>query len=369
MTPNDYPNTLTSSLRPTFGGPHVVLLGAGASRATCPGGDRHGRRLPLMDDLVETVGLRSLVDERGLTNRAADFEGLYSCLFESRKHDDVLYTMESIIHTYFAQLELPENPTLYDHMLLCLRHKDVIATFNWDPLLPEALHRVAKRFGQDILPQAFFLHGNVSMGYCDKHKPPTQGFIGYRCGRCGSVLSRSDILFPVTRKDYTDDPFISYSWERLKECLHHAFIFTVFGYRAPRTDVEAVGLIKNAWGHGDSRELEEIEVIDIRPPQELYESWEAMICREHYRIMDDFYWSLAARHPRRSCEDLWEAIMRSNPQEDRPIPRNASWGELEDWVGPLLEREAAEEKRDSAGSDDARKGPTGTDKRALQGDR
>ena len=39
------------SLKPSFGGPHVVLLGAGASRAVCTNGDKHGRKLPLMSDL------------------------------------------------------------------------------------------------------------------------------------------------------------------------------------------------------------------------------------------------------------------------------------------------------------------------------
>ena len=35
--------------------PHVVILGAGASAAAFPKGDRNGRRLPLMDDLVQVV--------------------------------------------------------------------------------------------------------------------------------------------------------------------------------------------------------------------------------------------------------------------------------------------------------------------------
>jgi hypothetical protein len=291
-----------------------------------------------MNDLIETVGLQSLIEEHSLTGKAKNFEELYSFLINSRECNEVLYMMENAIHTYFAQLGLPEHPTLYDHMLLCLRRKDLIATFNWDPLLPQAMHRIAKRFGQDVLPQVFFLHGNVAMGYCGNHEKPTIGFLGNPCGRCGAPLVRSDILFPVTEKDYTD-PFISRSWKQLKEHLSHAFILTIFGYRAPKTDINAVQLIKSAWGSSASRELEQIEIVDIRPAQELYESWGAMICREHYGIRNDFYQSLAAQHPRRSCEDFREAIMQSNPQEDRPIPRNASWRELEDWVGPLLEQE------------------------------
>jgi hypothetical protein len=37
--------------------PHVVLLGAGASLAAFPNGDANGNKLPLMNDLIATVGI------------------------------------------------------------------------------------------------------------------------------------------------------------------------------------------------------------------------------------------------------------------------------------------------------------------------
>lgn len=46
--------------------PHVVILGAGASRAVCPNGDSRGNRLPLMSDFSEIVGLEALLSEWGL---------------------------------------------------------------------------------------------------------------------------------------------------------------------------------------------------------------------------------------------------------------------------------------------------------------
>ena len=46
--------------------PHVVVLGAGASRATCPNGDWSGRILPLMTDFVEVVGLEALLQGWGI---------------------------------------------------------------------------------------------------------------------------------------------------------------------------------------------------------------------------------------------------------------------------------------------------------------
>ena len=45
------------------------------------------------------------------------------------------------IHDYFHSLRIPPTPTLYDHLLLALRKKDVVATFNWDPLLLQAAKR------------------------------------------------------------------------------------------------------------------------------------------------------------------------------------------------------------------------------------
>ncbi len=50
-----------------MGKPHVLILGAGASRAAFPKGDRNGKSLPLMDDFVETVGLNSILEEQGIS--------------------------------------------------------------------------------------------------------------------------------------------------------------------------------------------------------------------------------------------------------------------------------------------------------------
>lgn len=63
--------------------PHVVILGAGASLAAFSDGDAHGRRLPLMANLVKTVGLETLLAEYGVTKGYEDFESLYDGLSAS----------------------------------------------------------------------------------------------------------------------------------------------------------------------------------------------------------------------------------------------------------------------------------------------
>ena len=42
--------------------PHVVILGAGASLAAFRNGDRNGNTLPLMDDLIDVLDLRPLLE-------------------------------------------------------------------------------------------------------------------------------------------------------------------------------------------------------------------------------------------------------------------------------------------------------------------
>lgn len=327
------------TLSPKHGGPHVFMLGAGASRAACPDGDKNGKKIPLMNDLIEIVGIQQLLNKSGMQITNKDFEAVYSELSSGGHHTDLLKEIEKKVSDYFSSLELPDGPTIYDHLVLSLRKKDLIATFNWDPFLPQALRRIYKRFGNDTLPQTLYLHGNVAIGYCNKHKPATIGVRGYCCGKCGEMLETSHLLYPVTKKNYRNDPSISKSWDEVQRYLKGAFLLTIFGYRAPETDVEAINLLRTAWGNGGSRSLEQIEIIDIRAREDLYKSWKPFICRNHYSVRSSFYDSYCARQPRRSCEDRRETCLQNNPQYERPMPRDTSWEELENFFNPLIEQE------------------------------
>src|ERR1700720_1846617 len=117
--------------------PHVVILGAGASRAACPQGDRNGLRLPTMDDLVEILPLRPLIIENGIDDPHENFEAIYSKLSSDDSKMALTRKIETVVHDYFSSLELPDRPTIYDHLLLSLRKKDAVFTFNWDPFLFE----------------------------------------------------------------------------------------------------------------------------------------------------------------------------------------------------------------------------------------
>ena len=122
--------------------PHVVILGAGASRAAFPQGDARGRMLPLLNDLVGAVGLD---EEWSRLLKLANpppgtFEEQYSWCKSSGHFVAELMTIEERIVAYFSTLELPQTPTVYDHLILGLRPQDIVASFNWDPLLMMSCH-------------------------------------------------------------------------------------------------------------------------------------------------------------------------------------------------------------------------------------
>ncbi len=141
-------------------------------------------------------------------------------------------------------MALPANPTIYDHLLLSLRPKDCVATFNWDPFLWDAWVRVQRPALTPKAPNVFFRHGNVRIGICYEHK--RYGPVSGTCPTCRQVFTPSRLLFPVEHKDYATNKFVKDQWDGLRRHLKDAWMVTIFGYGAPRSDIEAVGLMKEA---------------------------------------------------------------------------------------------------------------------------
>ena len=237
----------------SMGRPHVVILGAGASVAAFPNGDRNGRRLPVMLDLVDTIGLQGELQKAGVEYKGRDFEEIYGQLDKDPALSDLRSEVESRVSDYFSRLELPDHPTLYDYLVLSLRRKDVIATFNWDPFLWAACQR---NHDKTQLPRLFFLHGCAVIGYCWKDKK--QGRLGNRCEVCGNRYTPTKLLYPDSNKDYVNDPYIASQWRSLGHALKAAYILTIFGYGAPKTDAAAIELMSEGWGAPGESNLEEI---------------------------------------------------------------------------------------------------------------
>jgi hypothetical protein len=313
--------------------PHLVLVGAGASRAAFPSGDKNGNRLPLMNDLIEITNIEPLLKKYDVKYQDVNFEKIYSEIHESKNYN-LISEIEEQIYQYFSKLEMPEIPTIYDHLIMSLRAKDVIATFNWDPFLYEAWSRNFKRTGS---PKLFFLHGNVRIGYCNEHSK--KGLKGKLCPKCGKPYQSSKLLYPIEKKGYHEDLFIKNEWGAVKHYMSQAYIFTIFGYGAPESDVEAIRLLKEGWGNKYSRNLEEVEIIDIKEEDELTTLWDPFIHTHHYHVHKDFYDSIIARYPRRSCEANWARTMEMWESDGNDFPRNLNFIELEEWLRPRIDFE------------------------------
>jgi len=315
--------------------PHIVIVGAGGSRAACPSGDRNGRRLPLMADLVAVVGLEPLLEAAGPAPQAGDFEALYDHLVSSEQHQVIAAQIETAVRDYFSTIELPDSATIYDYLLLALRPKDLIATFNWDPLLAQAFRR---HEGHISMPQLAFLHGNVAVGFCADHR--RCGWHDDACGLCGARFRPSPLLFPIRNKNYTSLPFIASQWARLEYNLANAYFVTILGYSAPITDAAAREALLKVWSMNETREIAEIELIDLKPPEELQQRWADFITRSHYITGKSVLRSYSSWHPRRSCDALFAATMQNQPFEDDWLPELSSFTELRQWVDPLYREEA-----------------------------
>lgn len=316
--------------------PHVVLLGAGASIAAIPNGDANGRRTSVMDGFIEKLGMKELLESVKLDTKSNNLEDIYSELSEVDDCVDVIKSLENSIHKYFSSLTIPDEVTIYDLLLLSLREKDVIATFNWDPLLLQAYNRVHNITPN--LPQLLFLHGNVLVGLCEEHK--RGGILGSLCPVCHRELMPSKLLYPIKNKNYTADGFIADNWNAVAAYMKRAYVVTIFGYSAPKTDEGAISLLKKAWGSKEERNLEEIEIIDIKPEDELYSSWEQFIHTHHYQVFNNFFDSVIAKYPRRSCDATFDRLMNVKfLDETKGLKDKMSFNDLENYFKPLLVEE------------------------------
>lgn len=196
MNIQDHTYSVDSEIADTkIGRPHVIIIGAGASRAAFPNGDAHGAKLPLMNDLIDILELRSELDKHTIDTNENNFELIYNKILE-KNLEDLRALVEIRVHDYFAKLRLPDFPTIYDYLVMSLRKKDLIATFNWDPFLYLACCRNHKR--NDNLPNIAYLHGSVVVGYCLKCMK--KGHVYSKCSKCGELFTPSKLLFPIKEK-------------------------------------------------------------------------------------------------------------------------------------------------------------------------
>lgn len=328
----DFKTNITNS-------PHVVVLGAGASLAAFPHGDRNGQELPLMQNLIETLNLKPIISKYKVHYQEENFELFYDNLVSSNQHPNLVKEIEVAVEEYFSWMRLPDKATIYDYLVLSLRPKDIIATFNWDPFLGQAFARNKNVIGYENMPQVVFLHGSVSIGVCYSCK--TKGWRHNKCDSCGNFFTPSKLLYPISKKNYSKDPFLTSEWGKLQDFLQRSYLFTIFGYSAPTTDIEAKKLMLEVWKENPLRTLAEVEFINLTPKEELLKNWDEFITRNHASACNDFFSSQLSMYPRHSCEAFAESTLYNEPMEENRFPQNLSLKALQEWVMPLVEEEKA----------------------------
>jgi len=286
--------------------PHVVLLGAGASCACISNGDKNGQKISVMDNFFENTGI-----DIGYTGALKNLEDIYQDIDDSKKT-----VLENEVSKYFDKFILPDEPTIYDILIISLTRKDLIASFNWDPLLIQACQRCSK-YTKDI-PEIVFLHGNVWEWYAvdingnmtavfAPSEHPPGAFIKTSSGQ---KCTPTPLLFPVKNKNYSDNNYIRKSWEIFHDKLSKSFMLTIFGYSGPKSDEEALALLKSGFlvkeNNGDTSDInnfKQLTIIDINvnddKEKKIYESFKGLLdvqqspfvegIKDYFEILDGFW--------------------------------------------------------------------------------
>lgn len=315
---------------------HTVILGAGATMATIPNGDKNGKSSSVMNGMIKKLDMEDLLKNVKLETKSDNLEDIYSELHMKAEYKNIVSELERRLYDYFSSLELPDSPTIYDYLVLSLTEKDVIATFNWDPLLIQAYVRCSSI--TDNLPHILCLHGNVNVGYCKKHAE--FGTVDSVCPMCGKKLSPIKLLYPVKNKNYNKDEYIKSCWEAVNSIIERSYMLTIFGYSAPSSDLEAVELLKKAWGTKEKRQLEEVSIIDIVDERTVVNKWNDFIHTHHYKYTNDFFESYLGMFPRRSCETVFSMYSFNIPADgNKGFHNGMSWEEIYALIDVLKEEE------------------------------
>ena len=84
--------------------PHLFILGAGATKATIPNGDKYGRQSPVMENFMQEIGIDGLLDGVKLKTKSNNIEAIYSELASKPEYTDVVRQIEDgIVEVYALQ--------------------------------------------------------------------------------------------------------------------------------------------------------------------------------------------------------------------------------------------------------------------------
>lgn len=123
--------------------------------------------------------------------------------------------------------------------------------------------------------------------------------------------------------------------------MREAFAFTVFGYGAPSSDVDAVSLMRDAWKAKSSRELNQIELVDLKSKSEVRAKWRDFFTTQHCTVVQTFNESFIGRWLRRTCEALFQPVAYGKWAKQPPPVHLMSFRDIEKWLAPLIAAQEA----------------------------
>lgn len=306
---------------------HLVILGAGSTIATIPNGDKNGEFSYTLYNLLKDKCFTSFVKKvQAKDFQIDDVEALCNQLY---KEDKPLYDeFESLVRKKYARLELPEEFTILDRLVLSLTPNDAIVSFNWDDLVIQAYQRMSEYVPEEMLPILAFPHGNAQAVYNNKH---------YTSKRIvtGANWIDSPLNMPVDEIDYKLDAFIGSQWKVLDFYIRNAQMITFFGYRGPSSDEQDLQHLDELFVKNEI--CDKIEIID----KDLESSIQVAKGLKRFKMQPnwlfpctDFWHSSIAKHPRRTLSAIgnWNYSTKTFANEE-------TLAEFMSHVGPLIDEE------------------------------
>lgn len=305
---------------------HLVILGAGSTIATIPNGDKNGEESYTLANLLKDKTFTSFLEKVQGNFSANDVEDLCKQLYKEDR--PLYYEFESLVRKKYARLELPEEFTILDRLVLSLTPNDAIVSFNWDDLVIQAYQRMSEYVPEEMLPILAFPHGNAQAVYNNKH---------YTSKRIVTSTSWFDspLNMPVDEIDYKSDVFINSQWHILDFFMRNAQMITFFGYRGPDSDEQDLKHLDELFAKNEI--CDKIEIID----KDQESAVEVAKRLERFKMQPnwlypcaDFWHSTIAKYPRRTLSvlDNWNYSVRTSAKEE-------SLAEFLKHIGPLIEEE------------------------------
>lgn len=263
-----------------------------------------------------------------------DFEKLFSDINGKVEYKDLQEKLEYEVCDYFSKLQLPDEPTLYDYLILSLTEKDAIISFNWDPFLMQAYRR---NICVGNLPELIFPHGNSGVGLCYDCK--IKGYANCLCPDCFKELEQMPLLYPIGKKDYNSKPIIVNEWKKAQEVLSRAAGLTIYGYGAPVTDVEAVELMHSAHMISQMKDIAPFTIINLPDcEKEQRKKWTEFYDVDMLLYCNSLEESLLWKNPRVSLETLFDAILQQQPRSiEKSFKKFSTVKELQEFIKTITE--------------------------------